>query len=132
MRDAEFFRAQAEICLEVARQTNDSTLAERLRDRAEQHFARALKLTGPQDVGEKPSSLPQNPSALLRRYFFAADFNGVIYEDKMGEVFLTAQDAEAYAAAVARELAHGRDHSVTVYLIGEDGDRLGQFRSTAL
>ena len=128
MQGARYLRAQAELCLEIARQMSDGTLADGLRDRAAQHFARAVESEAqsgvPTHAFEPP---PSNGSALVRRYFFPVDYDGITHEDETGEVFLTLDEAEAYAEVVARELTRNSRHSITVYLVDEDGDQLGRF-----
>lgn len=44
MQDAHYFRSQAELCLEMARQVSDRRLAESLRLDAAQYFLRATEL----------------------------------------------------------------------------------------
>ena len=44
MQDAKRFRAQAELCLQIARLMSDSTAAADLRAKAGEHFARAIEL----------------------------------------------------------------------------------------
>ncbi|MBI3704795.1 MAG: hypothetical protein HY244_13360 [Rhizobiales bacterium] len=44
MQDAQYFREQANLCLDVARQVSDRTLAEGLRLDAAQYFMRAMEL----------------------------------------------------------------------------------------
>ena len=41
MRDARYLRAQAELCLEIARQMSDETTADNLRAEAARHHAEA-------------------------------------------------------------------------------------------
>ena len=139
MQGARYFRAQAELCLDIARQMSDGTVAEGLRDKAAQHFARALESEAqsgpPPPVSEKQSSPPHNGSAspphngsaLVRRFFFPVEYDGVTYEDEIGEVFLTLQEAQAYAEVVARELGQNNHKSVEVILVSDDGTQLGRY-----
>ena len=132
MLDAKYFRSQAELCLDIAQQMSDGTLAESLRDTAAQHFARAVEIerrTGLPRVSKKPPSSPHNGSAVMRRFFFPVDYDGVTHKDETGRVFLTLREAQAYAAVVARELGRNKLNSIMVYLVGEDGTQLGRFPS---
>ena len=128
MQDAKYFRGQAELCLDIARQMSDGALAERMRDRAAQHFARAVELEtrSPGVCGQLPPTR-HNGSTFVRRFYFSVDYDGTLYDDETGEVFLTLQDAEAYAEIVARELGRNNHKSVEVFLVGDDGARLGSF-----
>jgi len=68
MQGARYFRAQAELCLDIARQMSDGTVAEGLRDKAAQHFARAVESEAqsgpPPPVSEKQFS----PSTQRERF----------------------------------------------------------------
>jgi hypothetical protein len=44
MRDAKYLRAQAELCLEMARQVSDETTAGNLRAEAARHHAEAAEI----------------------------------------------------------------------------------------
>ena len=44
MQDARYFRSQAELCLELARQVSDRRMADSLRSDAAQYFLRATEL----------------------------------------------------------------------------------------
>ena len=131
MQDARYFRAQAGLCLDIAHQMSDGTLAESLRDKAAQHYARAVdieRMSGSPGVSEQPPRVPANGnSTVVRRFFFPVDYDGVTYEDDTGELFLTLQEAEAYAEVVARELGRNNRKSIAVFLVGNDGSQLGRF-----
>jgi len=130
VQDAKYFRAQAELCLEIARQMSDGALAERLRDNAAQHFARAVESEAqsgpPSRASENSSSPPQKGCALVRRFFFPVEYDGVTYQDETGEMFLTQDEAEAYAKVVACELGKNNHKSVEVILVGDDGTQLAR------
>jgi hypothetical protein len=44
MRDARYLRAQAELCLEMARQVSDRAIADNLRAEAARHHAEATEI----------------------------------------------------------------------------------------
>jgi hypothetical protein len=44
MRDARYLRAQAELCLEMARQVSDRATADNLREEADRHHAEATEI----------------------------------------------------------------------------------------
>jgi hypothetical protein len=131
MQGASYFRAQAELCLQIARQMSDATLAERLRDNAAQHFARAVESEArsgtPFPSRQNHLPPPNNGSALVRRFFFPVEYDGVIHQDETGEMFLTRDEAESYAEVVACELGKNNHKSVEVILVGDDGTELGRY-----
>ena len=53
MRDARYLRAQAEFCLEMARQMSDRKSADNLKAEAARHHAEAAAI----EAGEQPPSL---------------------------------------------------------------------------
>jgi hypothetical protein len=55
MRDARYLRAQAEFCLEMARQMSDRQAAENLRDQASRYHAEAAAL----EAGEQGLASPE-------------------------------------------------------------------------
>ena len=55
MQDARYFREQAALCLEIARQLSDWHLAESLRLEAAQYFMRAAKLENAMEPSASPS-----------------------------------------------------------------------------
>ena len=59
MRDARYLRAQAEFCLEMARQMSDRQTAERLKMQAARYHAEAADL----EVGEQPQAPQEQPRA---------------------------------------------------------------------
>jgi hypothetical protein len=69
MQGARYFRAQAELCLDIARQMSDGTVAEGLRDKAAQHFARAVESEAqsgpPPPVSEKQYLRPPSRKSNL-------------------------------------------------------------------
>ena len=60
MQDARYFRSQAELCLEMARQVSDRRMAESLRLDAAQYFMRATEL---EDHTEPAASPPRRDGA---------------------------------------------------------------------
>jgi hypothetical protein len=53
MRDAQYLRAQAELCLEVARQISDLKTAENLRAEAARYHAEAASVEGAEQPGSE-------------------------------------------------------------------------------
>jgi hypothetical protein len=131
MQDARYFRAQAELCLDIARQMSVGTLAVSLRDRAAQHFARAVDLESRTLTARRPpetsSPISHNGSTVMKRFYFPIDYDDVSYQDNKGELFLTLEEARAYAETVAMELGRNSHKSVMVFLLGADGRQLGCF-----
>ena len=60
MQDARYFREQAALCLEIARQVSDRHLAESLRQEAAHYFMRAAEL---EDATEPPASPSRGEAA---------------------------------------------------------------------
>ena len=58
MRDAQYLRAQAELCLEIARHMSDPKAAENLKAEAARYHAEAaaMESAAPRIAGETPSS----------------------------------------------------------------------------
>jgi Domain of unknown function (DUF6894) len=57
----------------------------------------------------------------MTRYFFKANYLGVMVADDIGEMFPTLRDAEAHAAIVARDLSRNTPYPVTVFVLSENG-----------
>jgi hypothetical protein len=53
MRDARYLRAQAELCLKIARQMSDETTADNLRAEAARHHAEATEI---ESVDQPPAT----------------------------------------------------------------------------
>ena len=53
MRDARYLRAQAELCLRIARQMSDETTADNLRAEAARHHAEATEI---ESVDQPPAT----------------------------------------------------------------------------
>jgi hypothetical protein len=62
MQDARYFRDQAALCLEIARQVSDRQLAEKLRLEAAQYLIRATEL----DSAREPAASPSRGEAAAR------------------------------------------------------------------
>ena len=62
----------------------------------------------------------------MPQFFFPVDYDGFRYEDDRGEVFATAEEAEAYATRVAAELSRNSSKFVTVFVVAEDRFRVVQ------
>ena len=61
MRDAQYLRAQAEFCLEVARQVSDHTAVENLQAEAARYHAEAVEVEAedhPGSVGDPKAAAP--------------------------------------------------------------------------
>ena len=63
MQDARYFRDQATLCLEIARQLSDWHLAENLRLEAAQYFMRAAEL----ESGREPAASPPRSEAAAKQ-----------------------------------------------------------------
>ena len=59
MRDARYLRAQAELCLEIARETSDRKPAENLRAEAARYHAEATQIEG-KESSTSPMSAKEN------------------------------------------------------------------------
>jgi hypothetical protein len=59
MRDARYLRAQAELCIEIARQMSDRKTAENLRAEAARHHAEANEI---EDAGQQRSQSNAGPT----------------------------------------------------------------------
>jgi hypothetical protein len=59
MQDARYFRDQAALCLEIARQMSDRQASERLRADAANYFARATMLEGRTEAAGPPTDGPR-------------------------------------------------------------------------
>lgn len=57
---------------------------------------------------------------MMARYLFQAHYHGVTVTDDIGEEFSTLQDAEAYAAVIAKELARNDADGVTVRVLSPE------------
>jgi Domain of unknown function (DUF6894) len=57
----------------------------------------------------------------MTRYFFKANYLGVMVADDIGEMFPTLRDAEAHAAIVARDLS--RKHAVSCHRVCAQRER---------
>jgi uncharacterized protein DUF6894 len=62
----------------------------------------------------------------MARYFFQAEYRGVMLTDDIGEEFPTLHEAETHATVVANELGHNnaQDRPVIVFVLGDDGKSL--------
>ena len=63
MQDARYFREQAALCLEIARQVSDRQMAENLRQEAAHYFMRATEL----DSAAEPAASPPRREAAAKR-----------------------------------------------------------------
>ena len=59
MRDARYLRAQAELCLEIARQMSDRKAAQQLRADAARYYAEATEIEG-MEPSTQPISAKEN------------------------------------------------------------------------
>jgi uncharacterized protein DUF6894 len=66
----------------------------------------------------------------MARYFFQAQYRGVMLTDDIGEEFPTLHEAEAHATVVADELGRNNTQAVMVFVLGEHGELLA--RSAAI
>jgi hypothetical protein len=57
MRDAQYLRAQADLCLEMARQVSDRASSDNLRAEAARYHAEAIEI----ETGVKPSAAKSAP-----------------------------------------------------------------------
>jgi hypothetical protein len=65
----------------------------------------------------------------MARFYFPAEYDGVIYEDDHGEDFQTVEEAKAHAKAVAAELGRNNPKAVIVFLVTDDGAKLASISS---
>jgi hypothetical protein len=65
------------------------------------------------------------------RYYFRADYDGSICEDKIGEVFSTLDQAVVHARAVAGELGRNNTRPIIVKVLDETGAVLAEVPQTA-
>jgi hypothetical protein len=56
----------------------------------------------------------------MARYYFSADFHGIVCSDDIGEELATLEDARAHALAVATELSRNTSYVMTVHVLSED------------
>ena len=68
MRDAQYLRAQAELCLEVARQMSDYKMVENLQAEAARYHAEAIEVETEHHPGSEfdPKAAPPTMGAALR------------------------------------------------------------------
>ena len=70
MRDAQYLRAQAEFCLEVARQMSDYKMVENLQAEAARYHAEAVEVETehhPGSVGDLKATVPTTGTALRNK-----------------------------------------------------------------
>ena len=70
MRDAQYLRAQAEFCLEVARQMSDYKMVENLQAEAARYHAEAVEVETehhPESVGDPKAAVPTTGAALRNK-----------------------------------------------------------------
>jgi hypothetical protein len=117
MPGAAHLRAQAEFCLQMAQQMSDRRVAEGLRITAAEYLARAREAEG----GAASAGAQSGTERAMTRYYFKADYKGVVATDEEGKEFASFEGARAYAAKIASELARNNSGTVTVFVVSEEG-----------
>jgi Domain of unknown function (DUF6894) len=65
-------------------------------------------------------------------YKFRTDYDGVMCEDDVGEVFSTIAEAAAYASVVASELSRNNTKSIAVFVVDETGTIVAEGRDLTI
>jgi uncharacterized protein DUF6894 len=65
-------------------------------------------------------------------YKFRTDYDGVISQDDVGEVFSTLAEAVAHASVVATELSRNNTRSIAVSVVDETGAIVAEGRDLAI
>jgi hypothetical protein len=65
-------------------------------------------------------------------YRFRSDYDGLMCEDDVGEVFSTLAEAVAHASVVATELSRNNTRSIDVSVVDEKGAIVAEGRDAAI
>jgi len=115
---AKYLRSQAQLCLEMAQQMSNSDDAQRLRINAAEHFTRAVDAEAQSGVDHTEST---NDAHVPTRFYFCAEYDGIVRWDEQGQSFPTLQKAEEHAHVVADELSRNTAKRVSVSVVDERG-----------
>jgi uncharacterized protein DUF6894 len=101
MRDARYLRGQADLCLQVARQTSDPKAADQLRAEAARYHAEATEIEGIRIEGMEIEGMePSTPGYSLK---FTNGLQTI--QDTRGLELSTGRAARREASRTAREMA---------------------------
>jgi len=65
-------------------------------------------------------------------YRFRSDYDGVMCEDDVGEVFSTIAEAAAHASVVATELSRNNARPLIVFVVDETGTIVAESRNLTI
>jgi hypothetical protein len=127
VQDARYWRGQAALCLELARQMSDVNAADRMRVNAAQYFAKATEWEKDHEAGASAPALnaatTQAPKLRATSRFFYNFSDGIYREDTEGEEHPDIEAAVAAAHQCADELARNRpDAHGTIILKNQLGE----------